>query len=216
MRPLNRRIMNALKKLTFSCGLAVALCSCSHVAGPKTVGLLPPAVQVDRLTDAEVAASFTSDDFSWKDRMLTLSVYSEDQYDSVAVSRLKTGDTIVYQGQSIAVRDIQVKDSFVTINGGVEEGGANLTACAGGKYRGSQLDDHSVYTDQGKVILPLAEDIVLLDCGANPTDPYDTIRVNQEAYLQKLPEYKQTFGPFDTRVEVRGGKVVSVTRHWIP
>lgn len=208
--------MNKLKKLSLACCLVVVLCGCSQMNGPQKISPLPCTFQLDHLTDATVAAAFTSTDFSWNDRKLTMNVYSEDLYDSVAVSRLKSGDTIVYEGQPIVVQNIVAKDSFVTINGGIEEGGANLTGCAGGKYRGSQLDDHSVYTERGKVTLPLANDFVLLDCGANPTDSYDTIKVNQESYLQKAPEYKRSFGPLDTRVQVKSGKVVSVIRRWIP
>ena len=61
----------------------------------------------------------------------------------------------------------------------------------GGTYRGTQLDGHSTYTSLGKVTLPLAADFKLIDCGDNPTDAYDTIKVAQESYLKKVKDYKK-------------------------
>ena len=105
---------------------------------------------------------------------------------------------------------------LLILMGGVEEGGADLTANQGGTYRGSEMDDHSTYTSQGKVTLPLAKDFVLIDCGENPTDPSDTIRSTQKEYLEKVPEYRRDFHVLDTRVRIEKGIVVEINRHWIP
>ena len=105
---------------------------------------------------------------------------------------------------------------LLILMGGVEEGGADLTANQGGTYRGSEMDDHSTYTSQGKVTLPLAKDFVLIDCGENPTDPSDTIRSTQKEYLEKVPEYRREFQVLDTRVRIEKGIVVEINRHWIP
>ena len=104
-----------------------------------------------------------------------MEVYTEDLYDAALISKLKAGDTLVYLGQPIVVRTVNVKDGFVTVNGGIEEGGADLMSNKGGTYRGTQLDDHSTYTKLGKVTLPLRKDFLLIDCGVNPDDPYDKI-----------------------------------------
>ena len=177
---------------------------------------LPTANQIGKLKDATVAASFSAKDFSWKDGKLTMVVYSEDLYDAVQISNLKAGDTLFYTSQPIVVRNVNTKDGFVTVNGGIEEGGADLTANQGGTYRGSQLDGHSTYTKFGKVTLPLSKDFLLIDCGVNPTDAYDTIKVAQEAYLKKVKDYKRNFSPLDTKVLIKHGSIVSITRSWIP
>lgn len=131
---------------------------------------LPSSYQIDNLEDAEVATSFSANDFSWKDGKLSMDVFSEDLYDSAEVSKLKAGDTLIYIGEPIVVKDVNFRDSFVTVNGGIEEGGADFTAKRDGTYRGTQLDGHSTYTSLGKVTLPLAADFKLIDCGDNPTD----------------------------------------------
>ena len=213
-------------KFIFSGVLILALSGCSlkptnQVAKSLTsayqmVKPLPSAYQIDKLKDATVAASFSTKDFSWKDGKLSMEVYSEDLYDAALISKLKAGDTLVYLGQPIVVRNVNIKDSFVTVNGGIEEGGADLTANQGGTYRGSQLDGHSTYTKLGKVTLPLSKDFLLIDCGVNPTDAYDTIKVAQEAYLKKVKDYKRNFSPLDTKVLIKHGSIVSITRSWIP
>ena len=177
---------------------------------------LPAPYEVNKLQDATVPASFSSKDISWESGKLSMEVFSEDLYDAVAVSQLKKGDTVVYDGKPIVVKDIERKDKYVTVNGGVEEGGADLTANQGGTYRGSQMDDHSTYTSLGNVTLPLAKDFVLIDCGENPTDPSDTIRTGQKEFLEKVPEYRRDFNMLNSRVRIENGVVVEINRHWIP
>lgn len=215
-----------MNKFFLSGVLILALAGCSQkltnqmtkslASAYQMVKPLPSAYQIDKLKDVTIAASFSSKDFSWKDGKLAMEIYSEDLYDATQISNLKAGDTLLYLGQPIVVRDVNVKDSFVTVNGGIEEGGADLTANQGGTYRGSQLDGHSTYTKLGKMTLPLSKDFLLIDCGVNPTDAYDTIKVAQEAYLKKVKDYKRNFSPLDTKVLIKNGSIVSITRNWIP
>ncbi len=205
-----------MKKVRFISALIMAICACSKQPVNQMVKPLPSAFQIDQLKDATISASFSVEDFSWKEGKLSMEVFSEDIYDSIQISGLKASDTLIFSGQPIIVKDVKVKDSFVTVNGGIEEGGADLTAKQGGIYRGVQLDDHSIYTKLGKVTLPLARDFLLIDCGENPTDPYDTIRVAQEDYLKKVGDYKKNFSQLNTKVLIKNGIVVSITRRWIP
>ena len=205
-----------MKKLLIFLGVALCLSSCTKKVAYQMVKPLPAAYAVNKLQDATVPVSFSSKDISWESGKLSMEVFSEDLYDAVAVSQLKKGDTIVYVGKPIVVKDIDRKDKYATVNGGIEEGGADLTANEGGTYRGSQMDDHSTYTSLGKVTLPLAKDFVLIDCGENPTDPSDTIITGQKEYLEKVPEYRRDFHVLDTRVRIEKGTVVEVHRHWIP
>lgn len=78
------------------------------------------------------------------------------------------------------------------------------------------LDGHSTYTSLGKVTLPLAADFKLIDCGDNPTDAYDTIKVAQESYLKKVKDYKKDFSPLNTKVIIKNGAIASIIRRWIP
>lgn len=215
-----------MNKFIFCGALVLALTGCSQkltnlmekplASSYQVVKPLSSAYPIEKLKNVTVAASFSAKDFSWKEGLLSMEVYTEDLYDAALISKLKAGDTLVYLGQPIVVRTVNVKDGFVTVNGGIEEGGADLMSNKGGTYRGTQLDDHSTYTKLGKVTLPLRKDFLLIDCGVNPDDPYDTIKVAQETYLKKVKEYKRYFSPLNTKVLIKQGSIVSIIRRWIP
>lgn len=73
---------------------------------------LPSSYQIDNLKDAEVATSFSANDFSWKDGKLSMDVFSEDLYDSAEVSKLKAGDTLIYIGEPIVVKDVNLETAL--------------------------------------------------------------------------------------------------------
>lgn len=185
--------------------------------GTPRIAPLPASVKVDALTDCEVPAAFTTDDFDWMGGNLTMTVYSEDLYDAVQVNELKEGDIVVYEGKEIEVKTIARDGRFVEINGGMgEENGASLAAGEGGTYHGASFDDHSTYTELGKAQLPLAEDFVIEDCGVEPLDPVTTIKTGQKQYFEKLEDYRQHFSALDTKVTVENGVITKITRRWIP
>lgn len=188
----------------------------SNTTGNRCVRPLPAGYSADSLTDCTVPAQFTVADFDWTVGTLTMTVYSEDLYDAADISQLKAGDTIIYQGRNIVVAQVaDMESGFKTINGGIEEGGAELQAGDGGTYRGTQLDDHSVYTTLGKATVPVAANLVVIDCGIEPTDPVDTIRTDARGYLQKLGQ-RDGFNELNTQVLIENGKVTQIARRWIP
>lgn len=96
----------------------------------KRVEPLPESLDLNALTDATVAASFGAEDISEKDGKteITLTVYDYDVYDMVDISQIAVGDTIVVDGKDMVVASREDKDGFVTINGGLEQGGVDLTS----------------------------------------------------------------------------------------
>ena len=201
----------------------LAAVSCTHREAEVQHAFIQPLLTAQTVTDlnayvqnATVPARFTTSDFDWMAGQLPLTVYSEDFYDTVALHQMAVGDTLLFGGDTIVVRTIE-GDSYLTINGGIEEGGADLMACdEGGTYRGVLMDDHSTYTELGSVQLPLSENFTFIDCRINPTDPSDTIRTDQKLYLENLKDYKTEFYSIDTRVQVEDGVITNITRHWIP
>ncbi len=192
------------------------LCSCSTTPSHVTISPIATTASVNNLSDGVYPASFNSDDFDWNKGKLHFVVYQEDFYDSVQVARMKAGDTLVYQGEKIVVDKIEARDSFLTVNNGLEEGGAYMQKTTHGRYRGMQLDDHSTYTEVGNVTLPLATDFTLVDCGVEPTDKSVSLSTGQREYLASVKDYKRVFIDLDTRVTVSNGKVTKIVRFWIP
>ena len=204
--------MRRLAILFLSASLLASCTGGTH----SVVAPLPCGYDLEDLADCTVPASFSADDFHWMGGNLRMTVYSEDIYDAVDLHRMQPGDTLLYDGKKIIVKAIKDEDGFLTINDGIENGGAWLQAGDGGAYRAVQFDDHSLYTELGAAELPLAEDFRIIDCGENPTDPSDTLGTGQKLYLETLDEWRKNFSPLDTRVLIEGGVITEITRHWIP
>lgn len=197
--------------------LAMVMASCSHSSSHHCVSPLPAGVDIDSLADCTVPAQFNVADINWTDSTLTMTVYNEDLYDAVDLNTLQSGDTIVYQGHSIVVAKVaDTADGLKTINDGIEQGGADLQAHEGGTYRGIQLDDHSVYTSLGKATVPIANNLVVVDCGIEPDEPSDTIGTDALSYLKQLKGGRDGFIELNTLVQIEHGKVTRITRRWIP
>ena len=190
------------------------LWSCSTSSGHKTIKPLPAGYSVEHLTDCTVPAAFTSSDFN--DSVLTMTVFSEDLYDAVEVQQMQEGDTLVFQGRNVVVAGIDKSDGMLTINEGIEQGGACLLPADGGTYRGLLLDDHSVYSELGKATVPVAGNLVIVDCGEEPDTPSDTITVDAKRYLAQATGWRRDFSELNTRVLIEHGIVTRIVRHWIP
>lgn len=205
-----------MKKIAIILLAAVLLCSCGQNKAKKTVSPLPSGLEIGALSDCTVPAQFTCDDFRWMGGNLTMKVFSEDLYDAVEVSLLEVGDTLVFDGEKIVVETIEDEGGMVTINGGLENGGAWLRAGDGGTYRACQFDDHSLYTELGTAELPLSETFRIIDCGEGPADPCDTIVSGQKLYLETLEGWRREFSPLNTKVLVEDGLITGIVRRWIP
>ncbi len=205
-----------MKNLLIVLVAAMLLWSCSGDADHKAVKPLPVGYSTEKLADCTVPAMFTSDDLDSSTATLTMTVFSEDLYDAVAIQKMRKGDTLVFQGRSIVVDSIENDHGLLTINGGIEQDGACLQPDEGGTYRGLLLDDHSVYTQLGKVTLPVAAGLVVVDCGEEPDTPSDTISTDAQRYLAQAEGWRRDFSELNTTVLIENGTITRITRRWIP
>lgn len=177
----------------------------------------PATFNVESLPDGEVPVAFAASDFDWDGGKLTFTVYNADTYDGALVDKLQEGDTIVYDGNSVVVKTITKDNGFLEVNEGLgNENGASFRVNDNGTYTAAGFDDHFVYSELGKVQLPLAKGYVIEDCGPEPNDPVVTISENQKDYIGNLFEDKRNFNELDTRITVKNGEIVKIARHWIP
>lgn len=194
--------------------LSVFFCSCSQEVKRQCVAPLPAPYSVESLTDATVPAHFSIGDFNWEEAKLALSVYSMDLYDAVEISSMTVGDTLVYTGEKMVIKNICNENGILTINDGLYEGGAWLKPNDGGTYRAVESDDYATYTHVGNVVLPFLPDFSFIDCGIDFHDPSDTIISAHKEYMES--KINAAFLYVNTMVQVEGGKITNITRSWIP
>lgn len=207
------------KKTILLCALIVTafFSSCSHsTQESRLIVPLPSGIDLENIQDCTIPAAFSPIDFDWNHGKLTLTAYNMDLYDVVDISQMKVGDTIFFDHNKHLVSQIDTLSEGFDINGGIENGGCSLKAHEGGTYRGLSCDDHATYTKLGSIQIPISDTFTIIDCGLNPQDPYDTIRLNQKTYIQNLKDSRPDFHPLNTIVTIQNGSVTEITRRWIP
>ena len=180
----------------------------------KRVEPLPETLDVNALTDATVAASFSAEDISEKDgkTQITLTVYDYDVYDMVDIAQLAVGDTIVVDGKDMVVTSREDKDGFVTINGGLEQGGVDLTSDDSGVYYAVGMDDAKSYHELGKITVPVAEGFVLTD-NSDLEHPDETYAASD---LAKLAASEPGFTANNTLATIEHGELTVLARSYTP
>ena len=180
----------------------------------KRIEPLAERLDLNALTDATVAASFGAEDISEKDGKteITLTVDDYDVYDMVDISQLAVGDTIVVDGKDMVVASREDKDGFVTINGGLEQSGVDLTSDDSGVYYAVGMDDAKSYHELGRITVPVAEGFVLTD-NADPEHPDETYAVSD---LAKLAASEPGFTANNTLATIEHGELTVLARSYTP
>lgn len=178
------------------------------------VSPLASDIDVNAITDADLAASFDAASLHTEGDTMTLDVkvYDFVKYDAAEVAQLKVGDTIVVDGQDMVITSIEDSDGY-TINGGYDQGGLSLAALEGGLLYAYGADDAKSYYEVGTVTLPLSTGCKLLDS----SDPVgDEIKVTTADLAAFLAEDTVTFRSGNTTVTVAGGQITGITRVYMP
>ena len=180
----------------------------------KHIEPLAESLDPQALTDATVAASFGADDISETDGKteLTLTVYDYDIYDMVDIAQLAVGDTIVVDGKDMVVASREDKDGFVTINGGLEQGGVDLTSDDSGVYYAVGMDDAKSYHELGRITVPVAEGFVLTD-NSDLEHPDETYAASD---LAKLAGEGVGFTAGNTLATIEHGELTVLARSYTP
>ena len=212
-----RKLFCIHKLLKFACAIvAIIICGCSQKVKHQSIKPIPSNVNMRDIVDAKLAAEFTVKDFDWHNNKLHLTLFFENIYEGKIIDAVQPGDTLFFADDTIIVKDEKIDNDIITINNGIEEGGAYLQKRNDGNYRSLLLDDHSVYTELGETTLNLSTNLTIIDCGDNPEDSYDTIRTSHKQYLDGVKEYKKEFCSLNTIVTIKNGVVTTITRRWIP
>ncbi len=195
---------------------AAASASAETSGAPQTVEAMPETLKIDALDDCTFAASFKASDVATdKDGTLTirLSVDTYECYDMVDISRLAAGDTLVVEGKKFAVKTVDRSGADVRVNGGTEAGGYDLHTDEDGVYYIINMDAGPTYHTIGETTLPVGKDFVYTD-NSDPEKPGQ--KLSADDFQKAMKGSDASFVPAATTVRVAGGKIVELTKNYMP
>ena len=222
--------MKRLFKATLSLGLALGVLGLSGCGTPaadsgsasaggsqgeaRRVEPLADTLDVSALAegDQQFTAGFRGSDARLDDDgrlVIDLTVYTYDLYDAVEITTLAPGDTLVVKGTEIPVKTVEQGDG-IAVNGGLVNGGIDLTSAGGGTFRVLLENDAPDLYEAGTITLPVAQDFVLTD-DSDPESPGQTLYAGD---LLALGD--EVFYPQATTVETAGGTVTAIHRDYMP
>lgn len=186
------------------------------------------AVEPVDAEDGDVVEELKNGDSSYKvhaditnvsDDSVTLKVYGYDAYEQADVEGLQVGDVIRAHDEEtgkledVTITSVDLSNGYCTINGGIEEGGIDLTLDHD-VYRTMTFDDYPVYYLIGEVTLPLADDVTLEDSSADPQAV--AVVSNGKADVARDIADSDDWTVNNTTVSVQKGQVYDVERVWVP
>ena len=180
----------------------------------------------DPLSDGTYHISFESDKVWVGERKNTINnavVYDYDRYTAADIEALSEGDTIIThlngteEITALTVESVERENNYVTINGGIEEGGIDLCK-EDDYYRTLTWDDFPVYYEVGVAKqLVMADDIELSD-GAADFEADPVIVKGDRAVCDAMSNEEDGYGwnAGNTTVTIQNGEMTHVDRIWVP
>lgn len=180
----------------------------------------------DPLSDGTYHISFESDKVGVGERRNTINdavVYDYDRYTAPEIEALREGDTIAThlngteEITALTVESVERENNYVTINGGIEEGGIDLCK-EDDHYRTLTWDDFPVYYEVGVAKqLVMADDIELSD-GAADFEADPVIVKGDRAVCDAMSNEEDGYGwnAGNTTVTIQNGEMTHVDRIWVP
>ena len=180
----------------------------------------------DPLSDGTYHISFESDKVWVGERRNTINdavVYDYDRYTAPEIEALSEGDTIAThlngteEITALTVESIERENNYVTINGGIEEGGIDLCK-EDDHYRTLTWDDFPVYYEVGVAKqLVMADDIELSD-GAADFEADPVIVKGDRAVCDAMSNEEDGDGwnAGNTTVTIQNGEMTHADRIWVP
>lgn len=177
---------------------------------------LPATIDVNALTDCTVSISLENggiyEDESgcvWMDA----TVYTYDLYDLVDIAGLGQGSTIFINGNVVTVEQYEQIGPFILINGGLDQGGHELTTDENGVYYEIGYSDMRSWYPLGKVTLPVAPDFSCTDSSDLDADPI--VRTARDL-MELDQDMASLFEPQNTTIVIESGTVTQMTRIYMP
>ena len=146
---------------------------------------------------------------------ITFEIFNMDLYDAVELHCMEVGGYIEIGGEIVKIESLST-DGNVIINGGLDNGGAELIPVGGGVYRYQGWDDIATYTSFGKVRLFVPDTIDFVDLG-NVEKSMKGVTVPGKKTFDYLTTTEfGSFNQYSTRIRIDNGAVVEFFREYRP
>ena len=134
-------------------------------------------------------------------------------YDGADIGSLAPGDTLVLTDRQLKVEALERNGNHVAVNGGTEKDGCDLYTQEEGLF-------FQAIPDWGSVLLPLGEVTLSVDPGFVFTDNSDPEnpgwQISAGDFLMSMENRTDSFRPEATVVRTAGGRIVELTKNYLP
>ena len=185
--------------------------------GDSVVRPVPLRIDVNNFDDGIYPVSFDRNEMEKAEGgcNITFEVFNMDLYDAVELHSMEVGGYIEIGGEIVKIESLS-KDGNIIINGGLDNGGAELIPVGGGVYRYQGWDDIATYTSFGKVRLFVPDTIDFIDRG-NVEKSMKGVTVPGKKTFDYLRATKyDSFNQYSTRIRIDNGAVVEFFREYRP
>lgn len=178
---------------------------------------LPVQIDVNNLADGIYPVSFLPEEMVKTDGGYTVifEVFNVDLYDAVDIQQMETGGYIVIDGAPMKIESL-TKDGPVIINGGLENGGAELISNGGVTFRFQGWDDIATYTSFGKVTLTVPDTVEFVDRSLVGETEDVLVVPGDQAFDYIRNEKLGSFDKHCIRIRIENGAVVEFRREYRP
>ena len=190
----------------------------AEASGNRTVSPLEAGLDVNHLPDGAYPAAFDRGDVARLASGIYMNgvrVYTMDLYAAADIEGLAGGDTVVVEGETLAVRTVESDGDVVRVNGGLgEEGGCDFRKTGTGDYCVDGYDDLPTYTALGTTSLAVDESAVFTDGSDIDSDP---VTVDYDGIIDAMQGAPiDAFSADNTTLTIRSGKVTRIDRVYVP
>ena len=182
----------------------------------RTAETVDGEIDVESLADGVYPAEFYIEDIC-DGQIGNVRIYTRDLYKAEDVLDLCPNDYIMIRGEKVLVRKIDRDSSYALVNGGLfAEDGFDMCPVSGTDYwRVSLEDDYSTYTFQGERALVLADNVEFHDNWNPDGEPLNVSGIDMTCAKIEASE-NSVFDVYNTEIEVKDSKIVSITRYYAP
>lgn len=187
------------------------------VSRDSVVRPVPLRIDVNNFDDGIYPVAFDRNEVEKGEEgcSITFEIFNMDLYDAVELHCMEVGGYIEIGGEIVKIKSLST-DGNVIINGGLDNGGAELIPVGGGVYRYQGWDDIATYTSFGKVKLFVPDTIDFVDLG-NVEKSMKGVTVPGKKTFDYLKTTKyDSFNQYSTRIRIDNGAVVEFFREYRP